>query len=93
MFQQTLHVHLNDMLSGCCGNDVAADGLAVDSDALNAFLCTVGIVDGDDVFAIAELPSHGELTGGGGHARVDKQSVVGGFDAEDELCDGVLPYP
>ena len=79
------------MLAGSVGDDGAIDLLAVEGDLLHALLLAVRM-DGNLVLGIAELTLYGVVGGCLGQTGIDADAVVVGFDAEDELGDGV-PHP
>lgn len=74
------------------GHNNALKGLTIEDDAADALLHTLGVADGDEVLASAELTLHGVFLGRLRHARIDEQTVVGGLDAEDVLRGGE-PHP
>lgn len=74
------------------GHNIALKGLTIEDDAADALLHTLGVADGDEVLASAELTFHGVFLGRLRHARIDEQTVVGGLDAEDVLRGGE-PHP
>lgn len=73
-------------------HNIALEGLTVEDDAADTLLHALGVADGDEVLASAELTFHGVFLGRLRHARIDEQTVVGGLDAEDVLRGGE-PHP
>lgn len=86
------HGYFHGVAALSSGHNIALKGLTVEDDAADALLHTLGVADGDEVLASAELTLHGVFLGRLRHARIDEQTVVGGLDAEDVLRGGE-PHP
>ena len=58
-----LHFHFDNMFSFHERNDVASDGLPINTNAFHTLLVAIRILDGDEIFGTTESALHGVFLG------------------------------
>ena len=66
------------------GDDCSLYRLAIEGDIFHALLLTIGM-DGDLIVGLAELTIHSVIGGSLGQTGINADTIIVGFDTEDEL--------
>ena len=66
------------------GDDCAIDLLTIEGNSFHTLLLTIGM-DGDLIVGLAELTIHSVIGGSLGQTGIDADTIIVGFDTEDEL--------